>query len=146
MISRFLQKFIARPPNPYPEPTGIRTAQKRYGARALTAGVILGCILIAAGMKAAGKGIVLGSLFSVLNFILMGEMMPARLGAGRKKAVLHAFRSILIRYVILAVPLFISIRSSAYEFVFTAAGLFFVQFSILAEHLRKSFRMTKENP
>ena len=58
----------------YLEPTIL----KRYGGRALTTAIVaaVGCLLI--GQPAMGRGLVLGTLMSVLNFVIMGMLLPMR--------------------------------------------------------------------
>ena len=54
---------------------GVREIQKKYCSRAMVVAIVGGMILILVGHKALGKGLVLGTIFSVLNFIVMGECL-----------------------------------------------------------------------
>ena len=91
--------------------------------------------LILFGYKPIGKGLVLGSIFSIINFVLMGRALPIRLTENRKKNVLVSLGSIWFRYVIMAIPLVIAFYSESLDFFAAAAGLFMIQFIILAHHL-----------
>ena len=113
----------------------IRQTQKRYGTRAMAAAVILGFVLIGIGYKPIGKGIVLGTIFSVVNFVLMGEMMPKNIGKTKARGTVTALRSIGLRYIILAVPLFLGIKYEQFNLFAVIAGLFSVQLAILVDHL-----------
>ncbi|MGD9273954.1 MAG: hypothetical protein PVI65_06270, partial [Desulfobacterales bacterium] len=62
----------------------IRRTQKKYGSRALAIAVIIGLGTVLIGQNSLGKGLVLGTLFSVVNFILMGETLPLKLGRSSK--------------------------------------------------------------
>jgi predicted lysophospholipase L1 biosynthesis ABC-type transport system permease subunit len=112
----------------------LRQIQKRLGARALTIAILLAVIAILSGHKALGKGLVLGALFSILNFILMAEFLPARLSAKRRRASVLAFGSLLLRYMLLAIPLIVAAKSPAFSFTTTAIGLFMVPLVALIEN------------
>jgi hypothetical protein len=109
--------------------------QKRIGARALTIAVLLAVITILSGHKELGKGLVLGTLFSILNFILMAEFLPRRLSAERRRASLFAFGSIFLRYSLLACPLILAAKSAAFSFATTAIGLFMVPLVALIDNM-----------
>ena len=115
----------------------IRATQKKYGTRAMSAAVNLAHVIILAGQTAIGKGLVLGALFSVINFVLMGEALPLRLGRSGRRAYLFTFASLFLRYLILAIPLVVAVKYEQFHLVTTVAGIFMVQFVILAEHLGK---------
>jgi len=104
--------------------------------------ICIGCIFL--GEKAIGKGIVLGALFSVLNFVLIGETLPLTLAPGKKKSSVLSFGFILLRYFLMAVPIFIGIKSETINLFSVAAGLFSVQLMILAEHLTTFFFAGKQ--
>jgi hypothetical protein len=93
-------------------------------------------ILLILGEKAVGKGLVLGTLFSVVNFVLMAQLLPLSVGSGsRNKASAAALGSILFRFAVLAVPLIISIRSESIHIIGVVPGLFMVQLALLFDHL-----------
>ncbi|MEJ2642137.1 MAG: ATP synthase subunit I [Desulfosarcinaceae bacterium] len=109
-----------------PKATQLRQIQKKFGARALTTAIVIAVVTLLIGHKDLGKGLVLGTLFSILNFILMAELLPLRLAQDRKRAGLYAFGTLVLRYVILSIPLIVAAKSSAFAFTTTAAGLFMV--------------------
>lgn len=77
----------------------LRDIRKRYATRALYAAMALGVCLMAAGFKPMGKGLILGALFSALNFWLMGAFLTRGIGVGGRLA------GVLLRMALMAVPL-----------------------------------------
>lgn len=97
--------------------------------------IALALIFIIIDEKQIGKGLVLGTLFSVINFIIMGQLLPMKLLKSRSKASAFSFLSIVMRFGIMAVPLIISIRVDAVDFVAVVVGLFMVQLMMFFDHL-----------
>lgn len=95
----------------------------------------LGCILF--GYKPIGKGLILGALFSTINFIVMGETLPWRVGQTKKKATFISMGSILFRYAMLGVPIFMGLKYQQYNIITVVIGLFLLQLLILGEQLIK---------
>ena len=81
----------------------LRQMQKKFGTRALTIAILVAVVTILSGHKALGKGLVLGALFSILNFILMAEFLPLRLSSNRRRASAWALGSLVLRYALLPV-------------------------------------------
>ena len=113
----------------------LRQTQKKYCSRAITAAIFVGLFLILAGQKPVGKGLILGTVFSIVNFILMAQMLPIRIGKSKNKTFFLSFGSIVLRYFLLAVPLIIAIKFDQYNFIGVVFGIFMVQFVILGDHL-----------
>ena len=113
----------------------VRQTEKKYCARALTSAIFIGFALMFISMKPVGKGLILGTLFSILNFILIGETLPSRIHQSRKKAAVLAFGSILFRFLLLAIPLFVAIRNETFSLFGVIFGLFMVQLMILADQV-----------
>lgn len=90
-------------------------------------------ILIAAGMKPAGKGLILGTIFSIINFIVMGETLPGKIAGSRIRASICSGLLLLLRYGLLAVPMVLAIKLEALNLAATVAGLFMIQIMIMAE-------------
>ncbi len=88
-------------------------------------------VLMLAGEKAVGKGLVLGTLFSCANFVVMGHLLHRTLAGSRARSTAAALGSILIRFSLLAMPLVISLRTDAVHFVGVVIGLFMVQLILL---------------
>ena len=97
--------------------------------------IVVGVILIVLGEKAIGKGLILGTCFSILNLILMGKSIHLTLGRSRNKAIMAALSSILFRYAVLAIPLVVAIKSVSFNFVAAVIGIFAVQIVTLVDYL-----------
>jgi hypothetical protein len=97
--------------------------------------IIGGLVFILAGQQPIGKGLVLGSIFSVINFVLMGETLPMRLGKSKGKTFSVALGSIFSRYLILAIPLVVAIKFEQFNIFATILGVFMIQLIILCDHL-----------
>jgi len=63
----------------------VKGLQKKYCSLAVIAAIFIGLVMILAGHKPVGKGLILGTLFSVINFVLMGETLPVKMGKSRPK-------------------------------------------------------------
>lgn len=115
----------------------IKKAQKQYCSRAMFYAISAALILIIIGEKAIAKGLVLGTLFSVINFVIMGFLIPRQVAGSNKRtrAGSLAFLSIFLRFSILAIPLIISQKVEAVNFFGTAVGIFMIQFTILFNNL-----------
>ena len=113
----------------------VRETQKKFGSRAMLVAIALGFILILAGFKPEGKGLVLGTLFSILNFVLIGEFLPMRLGRSKRQTFLFSLSSIFIRYIIMAIPLVAALCYEQFSLVGVIAGLFMIQIVIVIESL-----------
>ena len=111
----------------------IRQIQKKYCSRALFTAIALGGFLILIGHQPVGKGFILGSIFSVINFILIGETLPLRLGKTRSKTVLIALGSIFLRFGLMAVPLILAVKFDQFNLFAVIFGIFTVQMMIIAD-------------
>lgn len=112
----------------------VQQTQKKYCSLAMMAAILIGLVMILAGQKPVGKGLILGTLFSVVNFVLMGETLPVKMGGSRQKAFFFSLGSIVLRYVLMAIPLFLAIKMDQFNLVASICGLFMVQLMILADH------------
>ena len=113
----------------------LRETQKKYCSRAIIGAIFAGLFFIMAGQKPVGKGLILGTVFSIVNFIIMGELMPLRIGKSKNKTFFFSLISICSRYILLAVPLIIAIKFDQYNIIAVIFGIFMVQLFILADHL-----------
>jgi len=113
----------------------IRQIQKKYCTRAITAAIFTGFFFILAGQKPVGKGLILGTFFSILNFILMGEILPFKMDRTKGKTFVFSLGSFIFRNLLLAVPLIMAIKLEQYNFFAVVIGIFFVQLFILADHI-----------
>ena len=121
-----------------------RETQKKYGSRALVAAIIVGLLFIIAGQKPIGKGLILGTIFSVINFVLIGETIPMILRKSRSRTYFISFGSILIRYSLLALPLILAIRLLQFNLLAVIIGIFMIQIVIGADYLLKIISPTLE--
>jgi hypothetical protein len=119
-------------------------AQKKYGSRAMLVAIIFAFILILAGLKPIGKGLILGTIFSVINFVLIGQTLPLRLSQTKRKIFFLSLGSIFFRYALLAVPLILAIKFEQFHLPATIFGVFMIQLVILADHLL-NFLTSREN-
>jgi uncharacterized membrane protein len=118
--------------------TPIPNLQKRYGTLAMAVAIGIGLIFLLMGYKTVCRGLVLGALFSTINFVLMAHSMHRQIKAERVKASLSAFGNICFRYIFMAIPLIIALKLPRFNLVATIAGLFMVQSVILADHLYRN--------
>ena len=84
--------------------------------------------------KIIAKGLLIGTIFSAINFTILAVLTPMKLGRSKYKAGFLAFLSIVLRLGILAVPLVFSIKNASTNFFAVVAGLFFVQLMIMFDH------------
>lgn len=98
---------------------------------ALTAGFFLFFI----GRQPIAKGLILGAIFSVVNFVLIGETLPMRLGKSKGKTFNLAFGSIMVRHVLLAIPLVVAIKFDQFNMFAAIIGIFMIQLVILGDQL-----------
>lgn len=113
----------------------IRQIQKKYCSKAMTTAIVAGFVLILAGQNALAKGLVLGTVFSIINFILIGETLPFRLGKSSRMAFFWSLLSLLLRYAFMAIPLIMAIKFRQFNLIAVVCGIFLVQVMILAEPL-----------
>ncbi len=114
--------------------TTVLDTQKKYGSRALILAIGAGLLFLGMGQKEICRGLILGGVFSAVNFALMGQMLRYRLSDNRKAATGRSFSALIFRYLLLAVPLIISVRSDRFYFPATVVGIFMVQLVIIIEH------------
>ena len=113
----------------------LRQIQKKYCTRAISAAIFAGLFFILFVQKPIGKGFILGAVFSILNFILMGEALPLKMGKSKGKTFVFSIGSFFFRYLILAVPLIMAIKLEQFNLFAVIIGIFFVQFFIFADHI-----------
>jgi hypothetical protein len=101
----------------------------------MTVAIIIAMGLIVMGEKAAGKGLVLGALFSVINFVLIGSTLPRIVGHKKRTAIYISFASLLLRYTLLAIPLILAIKLDQFNIITALVGIFMVQAIILLDYL-----------
>lgn len=117
----------------------VRELQKSYGTKSMALSIGIGLVFLILGYKAVCRGLVLGGLFSTINFVLMAQTVQTTIRNERTKASLWALTNILFRYVLMAIPLFIAIKFSRFDLVATVIGLFTVQVVILSDQAYHRF-------
>jgi len=123
----------------------IRETQKKYCSQAMLAAIFVGLVFILMGQNAVGKGLILGTFFSIINFILMGEAIPLKAGKSRGKSFFFSLGSIFFRFTLMAIPLIIAIKSVKFHLFAVIGGIFMVQIIILADHIVQSLLSTRSN-
>ena len=113
----------------------VRETQKRYCSRAMLAAIFVGLVFILTDQSAVGKGLILGTFFSITNFILLGETLPLKAGKSRGTSFIYSLGSIAFRFALMAIPLIIAIKSAKFNLFAVIGGIFMVQIIILADHI-----------
>lgn len=107
---------------------------------ALLLAVAAAFILVLAGYRSEAKGLALGGLFSIINFLLLSRTIPAAVArrdrSGRSLAGLWIFG----RLAVMAVPLFAAVKLEMFNLPATVIGLFIVQVTMLAEPVVKKIK------
>ena len=118
----------------------VKQTQKIYGSRAIWIAIGVGFGLFLAGYKPMGKGLVLGTIFSVVNFIIIGQTLPLRIGHSKRKTFILSLGSIFCRYMLMAVPVVVAVKYDQFDLVGAVIGLFMIQIVILVDHALKLVR------
>lgn len=113
-----------------------RETQKKYGSIAITIAIVVGGVLIFNGYPPAGKGFILGTLFSILNFVLMAQSLSYRMNGGKRRAFFAALGSILFRYALIAIPVIMAIKLETFNLIAVISGIFLVQLIIVSDHVK----------
>ena len=101
--------------------------------------IFTGFAAILIGHKAVGKGIVLGALFSVINFVLMARSLPSQLEKTRRQAFFRSMSSIFFRYCLLAIPVVVAVKYERINLIATVVGIFLVQLVIVVDQIKHLF-------
>ena len=107
---------------------------KKICSWSLTCATAIAVVCLLLHQTAIAKGLIIGAIFSVINFILLGQTLPITLFKSRAKAGMIGFSSILGRYVLLAVPLIIGIKLPSFNFVAVVIGVFAIQITTLVSY------------
>ena len=115
----------------------VRQLQKRYCSRALTVAIAVWIIFYIASLANIGKGFLLGTLFSIINFILMGQALPLQVMKSKRKTFFISIGSVFFRYIVIAIPIFLAIKMDRFNLYSSVVGIFSVQLIILLDHFMK---------
>jgi len=112
----------------------IRQTQKKYCSTAIMVAIFAGLFFIAGDQSAVGKGLILGTVFSIVNFILIGEMIPHKIGRTKGKTFGLSLGSIFFRHILMAIPIIMAVKLEQFHLFSVIAGIFMVQLMILGDH------------
>jgi hypothetical protein len=115
----------------------IRQTQKEYCSIAIIIAIAVSVFFILAEQKSVGKGLMLGTIFSIINFILIGEAIPMQIGSSIKKIKFISFGSLFFRHIILAIPIIMGIKLEQFNLIAVVCSMFLVQLVIFFDHLIK---------
>ena len=104
----------------------------------MIAAILIGLVFILWNQPSVGKGLILGTLFSVINFVIMGETLPSKIGKTKSTAAFVSLLWLLPRYGLMAIPLVLALKYQQFNFAAVICGLFLVQLTILGEHIVSS--------
>ena len=103
----------------------------------MTVAIAVWIIFYIVSMANIGKGFLLGTLFSIINFILMGQTLPLQTLKSKRKSFLISIGSVFSRYIILAIPIYLGIRTDRFNLYSVIIGIFSIQLIILLDHFLK---------
>jgi hypothetical protein len=121
----------------------IKQSQRRYCGSALTAAILIGLGVYLAGWPAVTRGILLGSLFSCLNFALLGQSLARKLTGSHRRGTLLTVAAQLGRYLLWGVPVVVAVKWPGIDLPSTIAGLFMVPACIVLDSVFNFVRGTK---
>lgn len=113
----------------------VRNTEKKYCTRAIILSIFIGIFFLLLDRKDICKGVILGALFSSLNFILISKSILKRFKKTKNKTIFLVISNIIIRYSFMAVPLFIAIKLNQFHILGVIIGLFSIQLSILIDYM-----------
>jgi hypothetical protein len=113
----------------------VKQTQKKFIAKTFALALMIALLFILIGNKPVAKGLILGTFFSVLNFILMGKTLTLKFGQSRRKTFSISLGSIILRYLLLAIPLIAALKFEQFNLMAAILGIFMIQFVILSEYL-----------
>jgi hypothetical protein len=109
--------------------------KKRIVLQILITAAIVAVGALVIGQESAAKGFVLGSLFSVANFLMMARHAVNGLGESQGRATARRLFSLGLRMGILALPIYLAFRIPELDLLFTVLGVFNLQVSIILHGL-----------
>lgn len=119
------------------------TLQRTLIKKTLFFALAAACICLAFNLKAAAKGIALGSVFSVADFKLMALLLPRRLVHQRRRSV---YFGLICRFVLLSIPLILAIKLPSVNFAATVAGLLLMKAAVFYHFFRSKSSTPSVDP
>lgn len=93
-------------------------------------------ILTLAGQAAWARGLALGGLASVVNFLVMAWLLPRALDPAQRRGQAFTVASVALRFGLMAAALAVALAMpQRVTALATAAGLFTVQFTLMSDRL-----------
>jgi hypothetical protein len=114
--------------------TPVKQLQRRYGRLALLLAIVAAVIFLLFGLKPVARGLVLGTVFSILNFVLIGHLLPLKFEKSKGRRYIFSLGSTALRFLLLSVPLILAVKSSRFDLVATVVGIFMIQIVVLIDH------------
>lgn len=105
----------------------VKQVRNRICYWTMLSGICLALFFVLIRERAIAKGLLLGTCFSCINFLILGRSIVMTIGHARPRAGLIALSSMLTRYIILAVPLIVAIKSASFNLVASIIGIFSIQ-------------------
>lgn len=121
----------------------VRQTQKIFCSTAMLFAIGAALFFFAMGAKPIARGLILGTLFSIINFMLMAWGLALQLDSNRWKSFWTCLGSIWVRYFALALPMIIALKFPAFNFFATAVGVLMVQLVILGRHVGQMIAATR---
>jgi hypothetical protein len=122
----------------------IRETQKKYCSMAMAFAIFAGFFFVLAGQSPMGKGLILGTFFSIVNFILIGETIPHNIGKTKGKTFFLSGGSLFIRYALMAIPIIMGVKLEQFNLISVIAGIFMIQMVIFADHALALYLSNRE--
>ena len=111
----------------------IRHLQRRYCGGAFAVAVVLSAVCHMAGWPAVVWGLLVGGLFSTLNFALLGTTLTRKLTGRRREGALLTVAAQVGRYLLWALPVVAAVKMPMLNLPATVAGLFLVPICIVTD-------------
>ncbi|MCF8034268.1 MAG: ATP synthase subunit I [Desulfarculaceae bacterium] len=107
---------------------------KQVITRALLFAVAAALILTLTGQSDWARGVALGAIASVANFLVMAWLLPRALDPARRRGQAFTVVSVVLRFALMAAALAVALSMPARVApLAVAAGLFMVQFTLLSD-------------
>lgn len=113
----------------------VKQVRNRICYWTMLSGICLALFFMLINEKAIAKGFLLGACFSCINFLILGRFIVMAIGRSHPRAGLIAFTSMLTRYIILAIPLIVAIKSDSFNLIASIIGIFSVQIVTLVYYV-----------
>ena len=82
----------------------VKQIQKKIIQRALWVSIVVGLVFILAGHKPVGKGLILGTLFSALNFIFMAKSIAMKFGRSKRQIFSISLGVLMVVSISVVIP------------------------------------------